>query len=1620
MASYKYQGVTAGPSAEDVDFNSLSLFLEDDPPDQPRRPQRSRPAGRAARKQIPTKSVVSAIERIRVCKDEVEFDHLIPLQPSLEHRDPQQLKGKIKSLGSKYLQVKQSICDKHAATWNGPPKCPQHDRLLSLWQVRNVANGMVWSRAVLDKWEYGLRAIENAKASRDPEKLSEELERWSFSHNHPQVVQASQTLQLWREQRVPELQGALKSCDVVCLGELIKTSTMKPHDEPLELKEAKKIMKQSLVKRDALVKVACARDRWCTKQALQTWPYNDDFLFLTIARMDLPSLKILWDSYLDCFPSVVSPQVAKEAGATVVELARARLKLLGLREIAEATRLVQMALQEGTVESLRRVQGALEDTKVRPDATYGLRQLVSESQNLNELRQAVAANHAESIRQQLAWCIQIDVPKHRIGTIILSGITELKPNSLVVLLEQPTLPAKFKDAVKDAIVWHEALERADSRDAIEAAAGKVKNSTACFLKEYGLNANAISQKVVMMSGRFCGERSDLVSTSCSSSMPIATRTHSRASTSTRCESATPIPPKGKRLQRLVPVADKQDADTAPVSYKDRLRATPRLSKKAREASVPKEWNSQETIKAQASKEVEKAEVGRSATAPERTSYNGTAPRSSKVAAPQRRLTSGGITLSDETSPEEASYKERLLGTPRSPRRSLKKAAPTRIETIILQLSKKERLTLWYCVAMIQIRFREAQRQLKAAWAIQQKWWERMRRKAAAKDTPQILKKIDQARQDLSKTWSPGQKATTAKPQPLSKATAEPASEARKPPPNRSTTTPAIDRKNEAEARTPTPTGTHARTPTPEGRQEGSSQENKAAIALQRTWRKKKTQGFGGDAAPVLKVVLRVFSAVGFTLGGQNSNRVTEGHNRVQKGWKLLLINGEKLPVQNDGSPLTPVMMKKHIEKELQTKRCDLLFEVDAKTGREQVEKRKRVEKQLMEERARRLDGEPSVMKRLGANDLYGVEKMDAKQRAERLRDTPLFCSILQHGALYEAEVLAQKKSAVTVMSTIMLIEALKADSLTDIVALLPDADLQQRDERGSVPLHFARSTEAVQMLVEQCPAAVSMSNSMGQKPLHTYVHFRETHDIASLSLLAEPREALLEMDSQGICPAMRLQGRARTWAEKFMPAWNEIFAALVSKTSDEIVAALKAMPNWQNALAVHLFGFYDLLNKGDHTECSKMRSRVVWKALDLLFEDFSNQSAHAEEPLRELLQATKGPHCRSLDTRGPYRQDLEKWISKLQAKSDKSLEQEYKWLQADGNKPIIADDHDAYSVKWLLGLSNSTSKDLVDDGLAFPGWDPNVRMDFQAQDRDGDAVKAIHGLIVPEWVMAERIEGISGMIGIDEALQEVGVVKPDSNPDHMYQLLQICGLGDSAAQDDDLIIARCYAAWIRGCCECRQQAISKAMTNALGSAAIPGVTFFARRDAKGFPRMWEKTLWWIKKIHEHHKGLDATALKRAVRQAPSLISDVNGCEFVADVAELQNAHERLSKSPDVEILQTYNKYLSDVERPPANYRDLKLLVAVSTEKGSRTGGGALHLSNEGTRPRLVVETQFHVKSFYAEKKWMHLPYELVRGSLDWPEEEEQPPLVGRKSSRKGQAQPKKSKSDSLGRNGRRK
>eukprot|EP00927_Polykrikos_kofoidii_P051223 TRINITY_DN45009_c0_g1_i1.p1 TRINITY_DN45009_c0_g1~~TRINITY_DN45009_c0_g1_i1.p1 ORF type:complete len:993 (-),score=134.51 TRINITY_DN45009_c0_g1_i1:192-3170(-) len=665
--------------------------------------------------------------------------------------------------------------------------------------------------------------------------------------------------------------------------------------------------------------------------------------------------------------------------------------------------------------------------------------------------------------------------------------------------------------------------------------------------------------------------------------------------------------------------------------------------------------------------------------------------------------------------------------------------------------------------------------------------------------------------------------------------------------------------------------------------------------------------------------------------------------KVKIGWRAIAINGNYLK---------PVALAERLNLlNSRSQRVRLTFDIDEHT----------MDKMANTMVSRREKARRELLALLKLPDWSHIRNMTAEQRDEALKDRRCLVLLAQAHAVGEAELMLGNASEAELDRRSKLVSAVEKDDSSEVasvVASMGREELLRKDGDGNAALHLCRSPTVAETILAKAPEAAEIINNNGRnalneqcvrnpvavRPIFEMLSEKGRHDRSMLKVL-------LTMDKGNVCPAMRLCGRDLEKALLLLPGWEAVSEAL-GKSASEIIPALHHIAGemWPGLLSFHCFR--DLVHDGCFSGPSWGRLRTVWQTLRELLAQCLKRMTEALEPAKTLLRATKGPCCPPIDTRLPYRQELAEMMKELNRKSADLLARDYDSLEGP-------------TARWLTnGLQTSLSDKLVPDVLVEKGVRQRLRMDFQLA--DGEKASEV---LVPAWASETAID----LRNIVDDLKRVGMVGQNGDVNMVHETLFLAGMNeesDSGAFGGDaasMTIARLYGAYLRGLCQTQQAQIRWGVRSALGNAAVPGETFFARESAKGFPRIMVKALQEVEEIYAEAKALRIDLrgdLLVFLQRAAGYICDINGITIVSEnPQELQKVHETITSS--FKVLRTKNTYRADTPSE-SGYRDVKLWPFVQTDVGP-----------------LLVEVQLLLQSSYQEKKWMHLPYSFTRGDFDW-------------------------------------
>eukprot|EP00746_Dinoflagellata_sp_MGD_P147825 gnl/MRDRNA2_/MRDRNA2_80137_c1_seq1.p1 gnl/MRDRNA2_/MRDRNA2_80137_c1~~gnl/MRDRNA2_/MRDRNA2_80137_c1_seq1.p1 ORF type:complete len:1291 (+),score=291.04 gnl/MRDRNA2_/MRDRNA2_80137_c1_seq1:319-3873(+) len=663
---------------------------------------------------------------------------------------------------------------------------------------------------------------------------------------------------------------------------------------------------------------------------------------------------------------------------------------------------------------------------------------------------------------------------------------------------------------------------------------------------------------------------------------------------------------------------------------------------------------------------------------------------------------------------------------------------------------------------------------------------------------------------------------------------------------------------------------------------------------------------------------------------------------VKPGWKVVACNS----VMGSADEVMARVQKAQKER----KDCIISFEVDEETMRT-----------LPLEVSRKTGARLLLNEALSHRSLEELGKMSEDEKEMFLQDLYVQQQAVMASAVYEVEVLLGK-SAKTMQACRNLFTAAKKGNLEKlskiIDSLLEEYGEQgfrelcfQRDGCGNVPLHHATTLGCARILVQKGPETTTLKNTDGQSPMHTYIaRCRDKEKVSTLSsTFQQPPQSIWDLDENGVSGAMWATGFTRENLEEEMPPWDDFQTAL-EKNINEISPALEAFgTHWKGILHFHFFGEEEVWQTGVHTKRSEERLITLWQTLKRLFDAARAREKHAVDLIGDLLKASKGPCVKEFDPRQPYREEfmVEAWHLREKLASENN--DAYDELRGD-----CAD--------WVKKIEDFLAQEVKED-------EELTELHIKPETLWGQGLH--FNMSVPSWVQNFDMKKVK------EDLQKVNMVKVTH--DTAYDLLQLAIVQDHlndnhefALNEQDALIARWFGAWLRGVCQEHQKDVVQKMQELLGPIAVLGKTFEARVEAKRFERICERLqeLWpeFLKKFEELEREgqlslFDMAKAKMMLRQAASFITDINGCTFIATTLEdVKHAVEGFQKSGCLRRMKNGFHTKSKVH---SGYRDIKLIV--ESECGVQ----------------LIVEVQILLESFYKRKKFMHLPYEIFRGSFDW-------------------------------------
>jgi hypothetical protein len=122
--------------------------------------------------------------------------------------------------------------------------------------------------------------------------------------------------------------------------------------------------------------------------------------------------------------------------------------------------------------------------------------------------------------------------------------------------------------------------------------------------------------------------------------------------------------------------------------------------------------------------------------------------------------------------------------------------------------------------------------------------------------------------------------------------------------------------------------------------------------------------------------------------------------------------------------------------------------------------------------------------------------------------------------------------------------------------------------------------------------------------------------------------------------------------------------------------------------------------------------------------------------------------------------------------------------------------------------------------------------------------------------------------------------------------------------------------------------------------------------------------------------------------APRFVCGILGATCVLDSSvQMKQVWEQLRRLEGENgfVLARQFFFLARDAISASGYRDVKCFIAMPVfEEPQEPQGPRGARSLPGEEASLIVELQLILREFYEEKEWMHVPYEIRRGSFDWP------------------------------------
>lgn len=299
-----------------------------------------------------------------------------PVEEAVRTRHPGKLEAALREMhGSEYLRT---ICTVRHSNLKASER---HAVEMEL------AARLVRARAVLGKWQAGMREIREARYSRDAERLDKMLAKWTFTEEDPEIGSARNDLERWHDLALTlpaVLKEATENLDVGQLRKAVDQLNISGPNGVVGSSGAKKILSRYDLQAKALGNAVNAGSSRAIAEALRLWKFDDQdphieagrsamekyegqkaALCRAVQSMDGPSLQKAVDEWEFEMDSPVFFQAKTALNRYVYsqeQLSGLAQKAGSLPELAEAMNMWEFAEDDPVLQDARGVLGSFEET----------------------------------------------------------------------------------------------------------------------------------------------------------------------------------------------------------------------------------------------------------------------------------------------------------------------------------------------------------------------------------------------------------------------------------------------------------------------------------------------------------------------------------------------------------------------------------------------------------------------------------------------------------------------------------------------------------------------------------------------------------------------------------------------------------------------------------------------------------------------------------------------------------------------------------------------------------------------------------------------------------------------------------------------------------------------------------------------------------------------------------------------------------------------------------------------------------------------------------------------------------------------------------------------------------